>query len=288
MFRTRHLSDDALLLASEEALPRWRLSWARRHLGTCADCSRRRAQLQRTLGEFADAWGGLVPQLPDGSGARARLRTQMARAIAADDAPSWGSAVWGASLQGERIWLASCAAAGLVLAVFLWVGADAPGSPATQASSAVFLRPNPQLTPGSTMPVALEDLCAPDTPRVAQPIPAAVQHRVFASYGADPARADAYELDHLVTPELGGASATENLWPQPFQGTAWNAYVKDELEQLFHQRVCAGTMTLRQAQQELSGDWIAAYKHHFATPVPLRDYAESPLTAADGPARRPA
>ena len=45
-------------------------------------------------------------------------------------------------------------------------------------------------------------------------------------------------------------------------------------------------MTLRHAHVEIAGDWIAAYKRHFATSVPLRDYAQSPLTAADAPALR--
>lgn len=41
------------------------------------------------------------------------------------------------------------------------------------------------------------------------------------------------EVDHLISLELGGANAIENLWPQPFDGK-WNAHVKDRLELRLH------------------------------------------------------
>ena len=40
-------------------------------------------------------------------------------------------------------------------------------------------------------------------------------------------------------------------------------------------------MDLSTAQQELAGDWIAAYKRRFDTERPLRDYGRFPLTASD-------
>jgi len=41
-------------------------------------------------------------------------------------------------------------------------------------------------------------------------------------------RPDAYEVDYLITPELGGATDIRNLWP--YGDTVWNAHVKDQLE----------------------------------------------------------
>jgi hypothetical protein len=38
------------------------------------------------------------------------------------------------------------------------------------------------------------------------------------------------------------------------------AHVKDSLENKLHSLVCAGTVTLKDAQDQISGDWIAAYK----------------------------
>jgi hypothetical protein len=125
-------------------------------------------------------------------------------------------------------------------------------------------------------------MCGADRLGPTQPIPDAVRLAVFARYGADHRRAAEYELDYLVTPELGGAADARNLWPQPFARTPWNAYVKDELERLFHRFVCDGTMELAVAQREMATDWISAYKRYFNTESPLRDYEASPLTALDG------
>ena len=80
---------------------------------------------------------------------------------------------------------------------------------------------------------------------------------------------------------LGGIAEARNLWPQPFAGTEWNAYVKDELELHLHQLVCDGTLDFAAAQREMATDWIEAYKRRFATSAPRRDYAANPLTLAD-------
>jgi hypothetical protein len=82
--------------------------------------------------------------------------------------------------------------------------------------------------------------------------------------------AAAFELDALITPELGGSTDPANLWPQRYQSPVWNARIKDELERLLPEKVCRQEMTLAQAQQEIAADWVAAYKRHFRTEVPLQ------------------
>lgn len=62
------------------------------------------------------------------------------------------------------------------------------------------------------------------------------------------------ELDHLVPLELGGANSTSNLWPEP--GAIPNG--KDKVENRLHDAVCAGRITLYQAQQEITHDWTLA------------------------------
>jgi hypothetical protein len=58
----------------------------------------------------------------------------------------------------------------------------------------------------------------------------------------------AYELDHLVPLELGGApSDPNNLWLQPWAGT-YGATQKDLAESRLNHAVCSGTMTLDQAR----------------------------------------
>lgn len=76
---------------------------------------------------------------------------------------------------------------------------------------------------------------------------------------ADKKPAD-YEEDHLVPLETGGhPTDPKNLWPQPRNGQ-WNAAKKDRLENVMHQRVCSGQMTLAAAQVLISNNWVAAYK----------------------------
>ena len=108
---------------------------------------------------------------------------------------------------------------------------------------------------------------------MAAPLP----RKVFEAYGLDFQAADQYELDFLVTPELGGAAVTANLWPQPYQAGPWNAHVKDELERHLVRLVCGGQMALGDAQRELATDWVAAYKRLFRTKVPLRNYARTTI-----------
>ncbi len=72
------------------------------------------------------------------------------------------------------------------------------------------------------------------------------------------------EVDHLISLELGGSNGQTNLWPQPYQGTTWNAHMKDQLENFLHAQVCAGNIALDQAQQEIAKDWIASYKKHLS------------------------
>jgi hypothetical protein len=80
---------------------------------------------------------------------------------------------------------------------------------------------------------------------------------------------DEYELDYLITPELGGAPDARNLWPQRYAAGAWNARVKDELERLLPRLVCDGRVDLQAAQHDIARDWIAAYRKYFKTNTPL-------------------
>jgi hypothetical protein len=88
-----------------------------------------------------------------------------------------------------------------------------------------------------------------------------VKADVYRTYGIDP-HAGHYEIDHLVSLELGGADVRENLWPQSYDTEPWNATVKDRLENFLHAEICAGRLRLEEAQREIATDWIAAYQRH--------------------------
>jgi hypothetical protein len=67
------------------------------------------------------------------------------------------------------------------------------------------------------------------------------------------------EVDHLVSLELGGTNARANLFPEAAPGS----HQKDRLENALHGEVCDGTVSLRRAQREIAGNWVAAYRARF-------------------------
>ena len=132
--------------------------------------------------------------------------------------------------------------------------------------------PLASLTPGATWNVSVDELCAGGG-REQRPIAAPVRDAVLRGYGMEHVTPDEYELDYLITPELGGAPHVQNLWPQRYGSRVWNAHVKDQLERLLPQLVCDGSVLLQTAQRDIAADWIAAYRKYFRTDEPLRIHA---------------
>ena len=139
-------------------------------------------------------------------------------------------------------------------------------------------RPDAKLTPGAAFPVTAADVCTPGYARSVRNVPAEVKQQAYAEYGIASHPAGAFEVDHLISLELGGSNSIKNLWPESYHTEPWNARVKDALENRLHQEVCAGKTSLAEAQHEIATDWIAAYKSHFHrdAPLPHRARAESP------------
>jgi hypothetical protein len=132
--------------------------------------------------------------------------------------------------------------------------------------------PDRNLTPGATRTVSVGDVCSMPHEEVVRDVPAPLRQEIFQEYGIEAPRGDDYEIDYLIAPGLGGAQDIHNLWPEPYASPAWNARVKDALEEHLHQLVCAGRLDLPTAQRDIATDWIAAYKKYFHTdtPLPLR------------------
>ena len=81
------------------------------------------------------------------------------------------------------------------------------------------------------------------------------------AYG-DSGSAGAYEYDHEVPLELGGAvNDPRNLWPEPDYPTRAGFYLnpKDHLERALNRLVCSGRMALSRAQRLSAGNWVSAY-----------------------------
>lgn len=66
----------------------------------------------------------------------------------------------------------------------------------------------------------------------------------------------AYEIDHLISLELGGSDDPSNLWPQPADtAEVIGFHTKDVVENRAHAAVCSGKITLEEAQEGIASDW---------------------------------
>jgi len=75
------------------------------------------------------------------------------------------------------------------------------------------------------------------------------------AYGYTDTSTRDFEEDHLISLEIGGSpSDPKNLWPEP--GRSPNP--KDKIENLCHEKVCTGQITLAQAQQQIAINWPTA------------------------------
>jgi len=85
----------------------------------------------------------------------------------------------------------------------------------------------------------------------------------IAEYGYSDSSLRDYEEDHFIPLELGGnPTDTKNLWPEPFETSVpdGGAHAKDKVENYLHVEVCSGSLTLDQAQREISEDWYRVYQ----------------------------
>lgn len=134
-------------------------------------------------------------------------------------------------------------------------------SPAHAAAVPVTIAmPNARLTPGATFGGATAaDVCTPGWATRHRDVAAEQYREVYGQYGIRyPQPSGTYELDHLIPLELGGDNANANLWPEAAAPTP-GFHQKDELEDALHERVCAGSIGLAEAQHDIASNWYAAY-----------------------------
>jgi len=145
------------------------------------------------------------------------------------------------------------------------------------ARAADPMRPDAQLTPGEVANVTVEQITQPDYAKHARHVSASTKKQVFVAYfGHVPALPGQYEIDHLISLELGGSNDIKNLWPQNYLSLPFNAHIKDKLEdrmaalvrhELQQKGHAAATALLKQFQHEIATDWIAAY-HKYVSSQP--------------------
>lgn len=147
----------------------------------------------------------------------------------------------------------------------------APGT-CHASGSGLYSRPNARCTPGalnpSVTPTTIDStICRSGWTATVRPPESITQREKFASmdaYGDEKGPA-AYEYDHLVPLELGGAvNDPRNLWPEPDYSVRAGFYLnpKDRLEGALKRLVCSGRMPLATAQRLIATDWISAFRRY--------------------------
>jgi uncharacterized protein DUF3761 len=133
--------------------------------------------------------------------------------------------------------------------------------------------PNPSLTPGVASGAVTQQnlattICVSGFASSVRNVSTVTKHRVYAEYHIAKAEQRRYVIDHLIPLEVGGTNDIANLWPEP----KGESKTKDKLEDLLHDDVCRGDLTLADAQRIAVG------------PV---DAGLTTAKHADGSARRP-
>jgi len=260
-----HLTDSELLQAADGELPSRRTAEVQAHLAACWSCRARRAENESTIAKFVQIYesekSGEVSPIET---ARLRLEATLAL-LAINNRPSLLKRASAFLVENRRLAYAGGALA-LALIYFMALQVEVP-----QLHAASI--PNSRLTPGAARRATREDICRAGGNEDAPPVPIAVAHRVFEEYGIRNPTPRTYEVDYLITPALGGSTDIRNLWPQPYADGAWNSHTKDALEDRLRALVCDGTLDLPTAQQDISVDWIAAYRKYFRTREPLAIHA---------------
>jgi len=181
--------------------------------------------------------------------------------------------LWDKETMIRRLLLSSVA--------FLVFGGIMQAQQAQYGKSGPALLPDPSVTNGS---IAISDktkVCATKWGKDERHATQKMKNDVYAEYGTAPGSGvcarkrhtaksgkvvkEGCEVDHLISRELGGADAEDNLWPQPYTQHP-GAHEKDWLENTLHKEVCAGKITLPAAQNQIQTDWYAAYLEWKGTP----------------------
>jgi hypothetical protein len=114
-------------------------------------------------------------------------------------------------------------------------------------------------TPGDIISDATtQKICTPGYASSVRKVTQSTKDQVFADYGITTHKSGQYEVDHLVSLELGGSNDISNLWPEPATPKP-GFHEKDHVENYLHNQVCNGSIPLHQAQIEIATNWLAVY-----------------------------
>lgn len=144
----------------------------------------------------------------------------------------------------------------LLICILLATSGFTSGTPLSPAL------PDPVITPGDVLTTDPNVICEPGYSKSVRNVSSVTKSNAYASYGITSHAPGEYEVDHLISLELGGSNSIRNLWPESYLTQPLNAHVKDKLENHLHHLVCTGALSLTQAQKDIAENWVAAYEKY--------------------------
>ena len=118
--------------------------------------------------------------------------------------------------------------------------------------------PDTTCSPGAVLTNDASIVCVSGYTKKVRDVTTATKKKVFKEYSIAWSAHGNYEVDHIISLELGGSNDISNLFPESYL-ISNGARVKDTLENYLHSQVCSGAMSLTDAQKVISGDWTVAY-----------------------------
>lgn len=260
-----HIPDEDLILALDGELPEPRAAEMARHIRHCWDCRTRRARFEKAIEDYMSLHRDTASlAILPGEGPAAKLRARLR-----------GEGVARLKPIGWWQWVRAGATPSLVagsLAVLLTPVAAVVWLSAGRAEAAGAL-PDPNLTPGAVRLISKHQVCEAPPEDEGRLVPHDLALHVFEQYRIASPKPKTYEVDYLISPALGGATAIQNLWPMPYADGVWTSRVKDALEDHLRTLVCEGKIDLAIAQSEIAANWITAYQKYFKTKKPVAAHA---------------
>lgn len=114
-------------------------------------------------------------------------------------------------------------------------------------------------TPGAIISTATkEQICQSGYAKSVRNVPTSEKDQVYAEYGITHHATGEYEVDHLVSLELGGSNDIANLWPEAASPKP-GFHEKDKVENYLHDEVCTGVISLKEAQIQIATNWLTVY-----------------------------
>jgi hypothetical protein len=120
--------------------------------------------------------------------------------------------------------------------------------------------PDKECTPGAVFShITKDEVCTSGYSSNVRNVSIKTKDAVYREYGIISHEPGEYEVDHLISLELGGSNDIANLWPESADPRP-GYHEKDKVENYLHDEVCSGRMNLQEAQSKIANDWLEVYK----------------------------